>query len=64
LSSLASKCNHIDHVKTQLPYAISVGIFSVVFGSIPSAYGLNPFISILLIFAGLTLFIKFFGKRV
>jgi len=64
LSSLASKCNHIDHVKTQLPYAISVGIFSVVFGSIPSAYGLNPFISILLIFAGLTLFIKFFGKKV
>lgn len=64
LSSLASKCNHIDHVKTQLPYAISVGIFSVVFGSIPSTYGVNPFISIAIILIGLTLFLKIVGKRV
>ena len=26
LSSLASGCNHIDHVKTQLPYAITVAL--------------------------------------
>jgi len=25
LSSLASDCNHIDHVRTQLPYALTVG---------------------------------------
>jgi Na+/H+ antiporter NhaC len=28
LSSLASGCNHIDHVKTQLPYAITVALVS------------------------------------
>ncbi len=64
LSSLASKCNHIDHVKSQLPYSIVVAIFSLLLGSIPAAYGVNPFISIALIFGGLTLFLKFFGKRI
>ncbi|MBU0474260.1 MAG: Na+/H+ antiporter NhaC family protein [Bacteroidetes bacterium] len=64
LSSLASKCNHIDHVKTQLPYAILVGIFSVLFGSIPAAYDLNPFISIAILLVALTLFLKIFGKKV
>ncbi len=29
LSSLASNCNHIDHVKTQFPYALTVGIVSI-----------------------------------
>lgn len=28
LSSLASGCNHIDHVKTQLPYALTVALVS------------------------------------
>ncbi len=64
LSSLASKCNHINHVKSQLPYAILVGLFTIVLGSIPAAYGVNPFISIALIFTGLFLFLKFFGKKV
>lgn len=29
LSSLSSGCNHIEHVRTQIPYALTVGIFSV-----------------------------------
>lgn len=29
LSSLASGCEHLEHVKTQLPYAISVGFVSI-----------------------------------
>lgn len=30
LSSLASDCNHIDHVRTQLPYALTVGLVSII----------------------------------
>ena len=63
LSSLASKCNHIDHVKSQLPYSILVGSFTLVLGSIPAAYGVSPFISIGMIFIALTLFLKFYGKK-
>lgn len=29
LSSLATDCNHIDHVKTQMPYALTVGGVSI-----------------------------------
>lgn len=29
LSSLASECNHIEHVRTQLPYALTVGLVSI-----------------------------------
>lgn len=64
LSSLASKCNHIDHVNTQLPYAIVVGIVCMAIGYIPSAFGLNPFISLLLIILVLVGILFVFGKKV
>jgi Na+/H+ antiporter NhaC len=64
LSSLASKCNHIDHVKTQLPYALLVGFVCILFGYIPGGYGLNPFISLGLIVIVLLMFLFFFGKKV
>ncbi len=63
LSSLASSCNHIEHVRTQLPYALTVGGVSVIVGIIPAAYG---FSSYLLFPAGLLilLLITFlFGKK-
>lgn len=64
LSSLASQCNHIDHVRTQLPYALLVGTICIVLGYIPAAFGLNPFISIALIFASLFAVLFFFAKDV
>ena len=39
LSSQASGCNHIDHVRTQLPYAITAGIVAIVCGTLPIGYG-------------------------
>ena len=47
LSSMASGCDHIAHVRTQMPYALSVGVVAMLLGDIPSAYGLSPWISIL-----------------
>lgn len=40
LSSLATSCDLIDHVKTQLPYALLVGLVSLFGGLLPSAYGI------------------------
>jgi len=31
ISSMASACDHIDHVKTQLPYALSAGLVGAIF---------------------------------
>jgi Na+/H+ antiporter NhaC len=47
LSSMASGCDHIEHVRTQLPYAFAVGTVSIVICSIPVAFGLSPWIALL-----------------
>ena len=39
LSSLASGCNHIEHVRTQLPYALVVGSLSLGLGMIATIMG-------------------------
>ena len=42
MSSMLSGCDHLDHVKTQLPYALLVGVVAVVLGYVPAGYGLPP----------------------
>lgn len=47
LSSMASGCDHVDHVRTQLPYALLVAVVGMAVGDIPTAYGLPPWVSLL-----------------
>ncbi len=44
LSSLASSCDHIAHVRTQLPYALTAGGVAILFGTLPAAYGVPSYI--------------------
>lgn len=46
MSSLASGSDHIDHVRTQLPYALSVGGLSLLVGYLPVGWGLAPWWSL------------------
>lgn len=62
MSSLASQCNHINHVRTQLPYALTVGAVSLFVGTIPVAYGMPISVSYLFGFIVLFLIIHYFGK--
>lgn len=39
MSSMASSADHIDHVRTQLPYAAVVGIVAVLVGYLPAGFG-------------------------
>lgn len=48
LSSLATRCDHIDHVRTQLPYSMLVGTVALGFGTIPAALGLPAWLCLLL----------------
>ncbi len=48
LSSLASGCDLIDHVKTQLPYALLVGLVGLLLGSLPVGFGLPVWVSYVL----------------
>lgn len=40
LSSMGASVNHIDHVQTQTPYALTVGTISVLFGFLPAGLGM------------------------
>ena len=39
LSSAAAGCNHLQHVATQLPYAILMAVCSLLFGYLPIGFG-------------------------
>jgi len=64
LSSMASRCNHVDHVRTQLPYAIVVALVCMLLGDIPTAFGLSPYISLILIGIVLLVVLFVFGKKI
>jgi Na+/H+ antiporter NhaC len=62
LSSLASSCNHIEHVRTQLPYALTVGGVSILIGTIPAAFGISSWYLFPAGLLVLFLIVKFVGK--
>ena len=64
LSSLATGCDHMDHVRTQLPYALVGGIVAILIGVLPAGFGLPWY---LLLPSGVVVMIavhRFLGKPV
>jgi Na+/H+ antiporter NhaC len=47
MSSLACGSDHIDHVRTQLPYALLVGAAALACGYLPVGWGLPPWLGLL-----------------
>ena len=64
MSSLASSCNHLQHVRTQMPYALIVGGVAVLLGVLPTALGLPSWVAFLAAFAVLWLIVRLVGKKV
>jgi Na+/H+ antiporter NhaC len=62
LSSLASGCNHIEHVRTQMPYAVTVGATAILFGSVMTALGSPWWLGMTLGLVVLWLILRFYGK--
>ncbi len=66
LASMGGACDHVDHVKTQLPYAGTVALASfisyIVAGFYPSAMVLG--LSTVLVVVFLVVFSRIWGKRV
>jgi Na+/H+ antiporter NhaC len=63
LSSLATQCDHMQHVKTQLPYALTTGGIAIFAGIIPVSMGLHPAIAMGIAFAMVWLVIRLAGKK-
>jgi Na+/H+ antiporter NhaC len=64
LSSQASGCDHVAHVWTQLPYALTAGGVSIVLGTLPVGLGLSVWIALPVGAAAVVLVVWFFGRRV
>ena len=64
MSSMASGADHIDHVRTQLPYALIVAGISILFGYLPVGYGVHGWMMLLTGFAVVFLLVRFVGKKV
>lgn len=47
LSSQASGCDHIAHVRTQLPYALCVAFISIVCGTLPAGFGVPVWLALI-----------------
>ncbi len=64
LSSQASGCDHVAHVRTQLPYALLVGVVSILFGTLPVAMGISVWLLLPVGIVVMTAFLLLFGRRV
>ncbi len=64
LSSTAAACDHVDHVRTQLPYAVMVALLSMVVGDVGTALGLPVWVALLGSIAILAGGLKLFGTSV
>lgn len=64
MASMASASDHLDHVKTQMPYAVVCAAVAAVVGFIPAGYGFSPWGSLFLGAAILTAIVFIFGKPV
>jgi Na+/H+ antiporter NhaC len=63
MSSMSAGCDHIDHVKTQIPYALTVMLVAAVFGYLPTGFGAPFWMTIPLGLVGVVLPIYLLGRR-
>lgn len=63
MSSMSCASDHIDHVRTQAPYAMTCGAAAILLGYIPAGYGVSPWISLPIGIAVLFAFVRLVGKH-
>ena len=64
LSSMGTSCNHINHVQTQIVYAIYVAVIAIVFGYLPAGLGISWYILIPLGVVVMYLGLRIIGQKV
>lgn len=64
LSSMGAGCNHIEHVKTQIWYSLFVAAVTILFGYIPSGFGIPIYIVLPISLIALYVGVQIFGKKV
>lgn len=63
LAALGSGCNIMEHVRTQLPYAMTVAAVTIVFGTLLTALGMSVWLSLALGCAAMAALLLVIGKK-
>lgn len=63
MSSMASGCDHVDHVRTQMPYALTVGGVAILCCYIPAGIGISPLILVAAGVVSIGAILWYFGKK-
>ncbi|MCZ4409204.1 hypothetical protein O3Q51_10305 [Cryomorphaceae bacterium 1068] len=64
LSSLATRCDHLQHVKTQMPYALTVGLVAVLFTTLSALVSIPWLLNYIIGMGLLYLVVSLLGKKV
>ncbi len=64
MSSLAAGCDHADHVRTQLPYALLAGMAAILFGLLPVGFGLAWWLALPLALAAMAAVFRILSRPV
>ncbi|MCA9076254.1 MAG: hypothetical protein KDA93_14590 [Planctomycetaceae bacterium] len=63
LSSVAADCDHLAHVETQMPYAMTVGLITVVCGCVPIGFGLPWWLAMPMGLISTLIVVRFVGRQ-
>ncbi|WP_195939462.1 Na+/H+ antiporter NhaC family protein [Romboutsia sp. 1001713B170131_170501_G6] len=63
MSSMGAGCDHIDHVNTQMPYALFTALITVLFGYIPAGLGIPVYIVLPIALLATFIGIHVLGKK-
>ncbi|MPB11392.1 Na+/H+ antiporter NhaC family protein [Campylobacter coli] len=64
LSSMSAKCDHMEHVRTQIPYALFICVISLFAGYIPVSLGLSVWLVLPLNLILIAFLLRIIGKKV
>lgn len=64
LSSQACGCDHMAHVITQFPYALTIALVAIVLGTLPIGWGVSPMVVLPLQWLALIGVLFVFGEKV
>lgn len=64
LSSMSAKCDHMEHVRTQIPYALFICGISLITGYIPVSLGFSVWFVLPLNFILIAFLLRLIGKKI
>ena len=63
LAALGAGCETMDHVRTQMPYALTVAAASVLCGTLLTSFGVSPWLALLIGICAMGIVVRLVGKK-